>query len=451
MPERATVTQGVQLGIEAVPGALVPATRRLQSISIEPEIMAETNAFRPYGTKYDAVVPEGREWSAATVVGIPTFNELQYILASCFANAVPTQIMDGATPTGAWRWQFQPSTTTEDTPQTYTVEQGSPVRAQRFPYGIFSEFGLTWSRQKFDLNATMFGQRLQDGVTMTGSPVSQPLIPMIPAQIDTFLDDTPGALGTTKFLRALSGSFKLASKFGPLWTLNTANPSWAAHIETLPKLDLGIRVEADAAGMALLNTLRAGATKFVRFQVTGPQIYAAATVIASAPPAPTLTTATTGGTIAPGTYQVALSYTNATGSTVVGPTSTIVVPAGTATNAINVAAVTPLPANATGVAAYVSQAGGGVLSLGAITPTTGAAAVIGAIPAAGSGAVPVINGTGLISSYLFQLDIAAKIVKANKFADDAGVYAIEWPFVGVHDPTFGRAIQATLINTLSAL
>jgi len=451
MPERATVTQGVQLGIEAVPGTLVPANRRLQSISIEPEIMAETNAFRPYGTKYDAVVPEGREWSAATVVGIPTFNELQYILASCFANATPTQIMDGATPTGAWRWQFQPSTTVEDTPQTYTVEQGSPVRAQRFPYGLFSEFGLTWSRQKFDLNATMFGQRIQDGVTMTGSPVSQPLIPMIPAQIDTFLDDTPGALGTTKFLRSLSGSFKLASKFGPLWTLNSANPSWAAHIETLPKLDMAIRVEADASGMALLNTLRAGATKFVRLQVSGPQIYAGATVVPSVPPAPTLTTTATGGSIAPGTYQVALSYTNATGSTVNGPISTIVVPAGTSTNVINVAALTPLPTNATGVAAYVSQVGGGVLSLGTITPTTGAAAVIGAIPSAGSGAAPATNGTGLVSSYLFQLDIAAKIHKANKFADDAGVYAIEWPFVGVHDPAFGRAIQATLINTLSSL
>lgn len=451
MPERATVTQGVQLGIEVVPGSLVPANRRLQSISIEPEIHAETNPFRAYGTKYDAVVPEGREWTGATVVGIPTYNELQYILASCFANATPTQIMDGATPTGAYRWQYQPSTTFEDSPQTYSVEQGSPVRGQRFPYAIFSEFGLTWSRQKFDLKATMFGQRMQDGVALTANPTLNALIPMIPAQIDTFLDDTPGALGTTKFLRSLSGSFKLANKFGPLWTLNSANTSWAAHIETLPKLDLALRVEADAAGMALLNTLRAGATKFFRLQLTGPSIYTAATVVAVVPPAPTLTIATTGGTIPAGTYQVAISYTNATGSTVTGPASTIVVPAGTATNVINVGALTPLPTNATGVAAYVSQLGGAVLSLGVITPTTGAAATIAAIPAANSGATPATNGTGLVQTYLFQLDIAAKITKANKFADDAGVYAIEWPFVGVHDSTFGRAIQATLINTSSSL
>jgi hypothetical protein len=56
----------------------------------------------------------------------------------------------------------------------------------------------------------------------------------------------------------------------------------------------------------------------------------------STPPAPTLGTAATGGTLEPGTYSYRLAARDANGTTVPGPANTITVPAGTSTNVVTV-------------------------------------------------------------------------------------------------------------------
>ena len=46
MPERASIAQVVQLGAETVPGTLVPALKRIQSMMIEPDIDTDIQLFR---------------------------------------------------------------------------------------------------------------------------------------------------------------------------------------------------------------------------------------------------------------------------------------------------------------------------------------------------------------------------------------------------------------------
>jgi hypothetical protein len=53
--------------------------------------------------------------------------------------------------------------------------------------------------------------------------------------------------------------------------------------------------------------------------------------------------------------------------------------------------------------------------------------------------------------YSMQIDMATKITDAAPFGDEDGVYAIEWTLTGVSDPTWGKAIQTTIVNDLSAL
>lgn len=278
MPERSSISQTVQIGVEAQasPGVSVAANRKLQSIGIAPGIQIETNDFRPTGQKYRSLVTPSREWTEADIDGQLNYNEIVYLLASALAAATPTQIMDGATPTGAYRWLFQPSSTVEDTVRTFTVEQGGPTRAHRFAYGLVRELTAAWSRTGAEIGGSMLGQRLTDGATLTANPTTVPLVPVLPTQIDVFMDTTAAGLGTTKLLRVLSGEFSLGGRFGPLWTLNSALTSWAAHVETEPDAGLSLTVEADAAGMALLDTLRAGDTRFIRVANTGPRIYTGA-------------------------------------------------------------------------------------------------------------------------------------------------------------------------------
>jgi hypothetical protein len=272
MAERSSLNQNVQIGVEAVPGTAVAATKRLQSIGIEPSISVEMSAFRPIGSKFSALSTLGKEWVEASLSGRGTYTEIVYALSSVMNTPVIT-----ATAGGNSKWVFTPSNRDDDTPKTFTVEHGSGVRADRFSYGLITEFGLTFNRDAIELSGSMLGRALEDGITMTDAGVtSPPLVPILPTQVTAYLDDAPEDLGTTKLTRLISGEFSLGSRFGPVWIVDAANPSFVNHIETEPDLSNTLLVQADTQGMGLLNTLRNGDTKFLRIEAIGGQIGATA-------------------------------------------------------------------------------------------------------------------------------------------------------------------------------
>lgn len=279
MPERSTISQVVQIGVETTPGTAVAASKRLTGMSIEPNPEAEMDQFRPMGQKYNALSILNKEWVEADISGKPTYTEIVYPLSSLLKSVTPTQIMDGATPTGAYTWLFEPSSTEEDTVKTFTVEQGGSVRAHRFAYGLVNELGLTFSREGTDLSGTMLGRRITDAITLTASPTDVPLVPIIPSQVDIFLDTTSAGIGATKLTRVASVEWGLSGRFNPLWILDSSQASFAGHVEGEPDLSSTISLMADATGMAFLDRMRDGATRFMRIRATGEQIYAGGTPV----------------------------------------------------------------------------------------------------------------------------------------------------------------------------
>lgn len=281
MAERTTVTQINQIGIEGAgtPGTAVAATKRMTALSIGPAISTDINFFVPAGQKFASVAAVNREWVEASLEGQPTYSELVYPLSSLLTTPTVAEILDGATPTGGFRWNFNPSSTAEDTPKTFTVEQGSSFRAQRFAYGIVTELGMEIGRDALSLDGSMLGTRLEDGITLTpGAGVTTvPLVPILPSQIDVFLDATPGGIGTTKLARVLSAGINISERYGPLWVLDSSKTSWAAHVELVPTATVTMTVEADAQGMALLTNMRGGDTRFIRIRGIGSRIYTGAT------------------------------------------------------------------------------------------------------------------------------------------------------------------------------
>lgn len=274
MAERSSLNQNIQIGVEATPGTPVAATKRLQSIGIEPSISVETSQFRPIGSKFNALSTLGKEWVEAAISGRLTYTEIVYLLSSVMTTGVLT------TPVvGTKMWTFTPSNRTNDTPKTFTVEHGSAVRADRFSYGLVTELGMTFNRDSIDVSGSMIGRALEDAVSMTapGSVTAVPLVPVLPTQVSVYMDDTAAGLGTTKMTRMISGEFNLGSRFGPVWVLDAANPSFVNHVETEPDLSLTMTLQADSQGMGLLNSLRDGDTKFVRIEAVGGDIGATAT------------------------------------------------------------------------------------------------------------------------------------------------------------------------------
>lgn len=268
MSERTTISQVVQIGAEAIPGTAVAANRRLQAIAIEPGIKAEVQSFRPMGGKFPVLSALGKEWTEAKISGQAAYNDLAFLLASVLSYDEPVQ--QGAT--AAYLWSFEPGQSVEDVVKTFTVEAGSSVRAGRFAYGLVTELGLKADRESVEVSGSMLGQQYEDGITLTAGATAVEPVPVLPTQIDVFLDDTSAELGDTQLTRVLSAEFNISDRFGPLWVLNSALGSWATHVETEPKATLKLLVEADDEGMALLPVLRAGDKRFIRLQATGPTI-----------------------------------------------------------------------------------------------------------------------------------------------------------------------------------
>src|SRR5436190_2324475 len=104
MTERASVTQGVQVGTETTPGTPVAANKKFVSIGIAPAVKATTNRFRPMGQKYASALPLGKEWVEAKIDGVGNYSELLWFLNSILVSTTPTTV-----DTSARSWTFTPA------------------------------------------------------------------------------------------------------------------------------------------------------------------------------------------------------------------------------------------------------------------------------------------------------------------------------------------------------
>jgi len=269
--DRASIFEGVQIGLETTSGGSVAANKKLNALSIQPGVKAEVSQFRPMGVKYPTLTALGKEWVEASLEGQMTYSELIYPLASLIGGGSTGAFLGASGAASAWNWSFAGGSTA-DTAQTFSVEQGSSTRAARFTYGLITGLSLNFTRSETTLSGTMLGNALVDGITLSTSPTDVELKPLLASQVDVYLDDTAATLGDTKLTRALAVSWELTDKYSPLWAINSAESSFAAHVESEPKLVVKLKLEADSVGMGLLTTMRAGSTKWMQILATGAAI-----------------------------------------------------------------------------------------------------------------------------------------------------------------------------------
>lgn len=334
MADRAFVDQIVQIGFEstATPGTAVAATRKLLTTSIESGIEAEVQTFRASGWLFPSVAIENQEWVSADITGPASYTELTPLLASLMGSVAPVQV--GTLSAYDWTFEITPTGGTADVPVTMTVEQGSSARAHEFSYGLVTGLGMDITRETVELtNGMMVAGQLSDNITMTAGTVTTSYSnkPIAGGHWCVRIADTQATVGTaTPLSRCFGAGWSIQDRWGVLWPLNCGETGFAGHVIAEPTGDAYLNVEADATGMGLLTTLRAGDNKIVNIKATG-------------------------GTI---------------------------------------------------------------------------------------------SGTAL---YECDITFAAKVLKPDKFADEQGVYAVNWPMQISYDATWGKSIQIRLRNNLSAL
>ena len=269
MPERTTITQVTQIGLETTPGTAVPANKRLRSVSIELSPDGNIDTFRASGSKYPALASLGKEWAGGDIEGRATYTELLYLFAGLLGDPT-TSTPGGATLARQHQWLIQPTALQDG--RAFTVEKGSSVRAHRAPYSVINELGLEFSRESIEVSGSLMARRVEDGVSLTAGPTLLALEPILPSQVSVYLDPLWANLGTTKLIRVLGASFNIGDRFGALWPLDSAQPSYAATFEIEPSSEIGLTMEADAAGMGILPTMRNGTEAALRIEAKGAEI-----------------------------------------------------------------------------------------------------------------------------------------------------------------------------------
>ena len=271
MAERASVSQHIQIGVETTPGTSVAASKQLRSIGFTPSPKVTVEQFRPAGQKYISLAILGEEWVEATMDGNAVYDELVYPMSSLLGAATVTAGTAGNTASNSWK--FKPQGSQADNAKTFTIEHGDPnSRADKFVGALVTDTQFTMDRTKFTLTGTLLGQNLTDGITMTATPAQLPLVPILPSKLNVWIDPTAAALGTTKMSRVLSLDWHMTNKYGPVWPLDSTQQSYAATVELVPTLTGSIVLEADVAGMGLLQNLRSGSTVYIRVGAVGPII-----------------------------------------------------------------------------------------------------------------------------------------------------------------------------------
>lgn len=261
----ATVFQGIQVGVESIPGTAVPANKKLLAVSMKPSPQAESAPFRAMGNKYASFVSPNKEWSSINIEGQPTFNEIVYLLSSLLHYSAPVQ--QGSTT--AYKWTFGSNTSAADVGKTFTVEQGDVNSAWKVAGVRVSGLTFTFGRNQISISGNGVGEALTTGITMTASPTSLTPVPILPTMLKFYIADTQAGLASAVALdNAFELEWSLTDKFGLAWPVGQ-DP---VAVEGIPNASSRIKVATDTAGMGLIAALRSASTKWFRIQAIGDTI-----------------------------------------------------------------------------------------------------------------------------------------------------------------------------------
>lgn len=422
-PEVQSINQRLQFGLEATPGVNVTATKLLQALDLVMGPMADVAEFYPTGRKYESIAIENAEWTEGTFNDAPLdYNNVVYLLSG--VAGAPTIGAAGSSAT-AKSWTWTPPLTGSVQPQTFTIEQGdTATRAHKVNYGLVSEFTYKGEKKTgVKCGGKLLAQALQLAITMTGSPTAVALMPSAGKHFNFYLDSTSAALGTTQLLRCLNVDYAWSNIYGMFFAFNRAQLGWNAHVDLRPSTRIKLLLEADATGEGQLAALQNGTTQFLRVQGQGLPIDNNQTV--------TLGTQTSG--------NFTLTYKGQTTGNI-------------AFNAASSAVQTALQGLSTigATGATVTGSAGGpytVIFAGPLLYDT--TALTGNFTGLSTPGNASITQTQVYA--LFQHDMAVKVIKPNPYQDKDGVYANEWEYAIVEDPTWGKSQFFTVQTLLTAL
>ena len=273
MPDRASVLEVIELGVESVPGTAVPSSMKLQALAMDLDTAIQFDRIAPSGDLFDTISAPRQEYATGSLSGYPSYPELAWVFSNVLGAATIT------TPSGATtarRWFWKPSSSVPWTPRTWTIRRGvAGNTAESAAYGLLTGVGMSFSATaQPTVSGDLFARALDYTATVGATGLTIPsLVPILPAQVCVYLDPTFAALGTTRLTRDFTAAFEIVGLNGPFWPLDCTLTSFGGHVPLKPDTTTAtLQLGNDTQGRALVTNMRAGTTQYVRIEATGPQI-----------------------------------------------------------------------------------------------------------------------------------------------------------------------------------
>lgn len=275
MTDRPAVLQKFQLFPETSYAGTATPTRLLRSWTTTLSPQAEVSELRASGSKAITFTALNREWTEISADIEPDYNEIPYVYASGL-NSPGTATLAGTSVGGtAYTWTFTPNSSALDTHQTYTCEYGDANHANQVAGVQVTGFTMDIGRDDMAMTADLIGQRMNAITLGTAAAfIGASQQPILPSQVDIFMDGTYASIGTTKLTRDMHVAISAADLAGPIWPINSALGSFGALIEGEQTHEVVLTTGADAGtagmgGTSMYNTLRGGSTVYLRCQALG--------------------------------------------------------------------------------------------------------------------------------------------------------------------------------------
>lgn len=432
---RSTVFEVSQFGLEAAGafGTKVPANKHFAGHQAKLKIMTENATEAPMGARFDTVGIENKEWVEGSVnADIAQYIENSYIKSNAFGTP-DISTPGGGTLSRDLTWTVP--TFNQMSPRPWTVEGGQATRAHRAGFVLVKTLGEEFKRSGVKSSADVFGQILEDGVTLTAGT----------NEVQT-LHKTGTVSGGT-FTLTFKGETTAAIAFGA-----TAGTIQAALL-LLSNLDTGdVAVTGGAAGTADViftfggiyasldvplivvgnGSLTGGGTYDITETTPGAQISSSAlkpisgddwNIYADS------AAGSLGGTKLTHCYEASWKITD-----LYGPEW----PANTSNASWN----TYVDKKPTTEFKFKLQADS--TGMGYLTQLRAGTPIFFRVEATG----PIIEGS---IPYKARRDLCVILRQPSEWADSDGVMAIEYTGIIAHDATWGKSLQFVDTNTLTTI
>lgn len=136
--EQESQFKDTQIGAESTYGTAVPATVKLQSVTVNPALKRQFSKFKAKGLLLPTVGLPGTKWAEHSFEGMATFEELAYFVSDVVSDA-------------------------QVAPVSYTIEHGGMV----FPGAVVSAWNLSGDQDQVTLSGTMISKNKNSSTTHT--------------------------------------------------------------------------------------------------------------------------------------------------------------------------------------------------------------------------------------------------------------------------------------------